>query len=115
MTLAGVFIINTSRGTTIDEAALVDALKSGKVSRAALDVFEEEPRINPYLLNNPRVTITPRESRPSSVMRRCLLMGTVDVAAYTTGTIFRGERDAFNNVRAFLETGMPQTPVNGPF
>ncbi|KAK8846889.1 hypothetical protein IAR55_005979 [Kwoniella newhampshirensis] len=38
-----------------------------------------------------------------------------DVAAYTQGTIYRGERDAFANVRAFLERGSPVTPVNGPF
>jgi hypothetical protein len=38
-----------------------------------------------------------------------------DVAAYTLGTITRGEQDAFNNVRAFLEKGVPNTPVNGPF
>ena len=39
----GVVVVNISRGSTIDEAALVDAIKSGKVRGAALDVFEEEP------------------------------------------------------------------------
>lgn len=39
----GVVIVNISRGATIDEEALVEALKSGKVRGAALDVFEEEP------------------------------------------------------------------------
>ena len=39
----GVVVVNISRGSTIDEAALVDAVKSGKVRGAALDVFEEEP------------------------------------------------------------------------
>jgi len=39
----GVYIVNTSRGAVIDEKALYEALVSGKVSRAALDVFESEP------------------------------------------------------------------------
>ncbi|KAL8816172.1 MAG: hypothetical protein Q9223_004772 [Gallowayella weberi] len=48
----GVVIVNTSRGRIIDENALVDALESGKVYSAGLDVFEEEPKIHPGLLNN---------------------------------------------------------------
>ena len=39
----GVYIVNTARGRIIDQAALVEALKSGKISGAGLDVFEEEP------------------------------------------------------------------------
>ncbi len=39
----GVYIINTARGKVIDEKALIDALRSGKVKAAALDVFEDEP------------------------------------------------------------------------
>lgn len=41
----GVFIVNTCRGPVIDESALVSALKSGKVARAGLDVFDNEPNI----------------------------------------------------------------------
>jgi D-3-phosphoglycerate dehydrogenase len=39
----GVVIVNTSQGKVIDEEALINALKSGKISFAGLDVFEEEP------------------------------------------------------------------------
>jgi D-3-phosphoglycerate dehydrogenase len=39
----GVYIVNTARGRIIDQAALVDALRSGKIAAAGLDVFEEEP------------------------------------------------------------------------
>lgn len=46
----GVYIVNCGRGGTIDEEALYEALKSGKVAGAALDVFESEPPVDPKLL-----------------------------------------------------------------
>ena len=55
----GVIIVNTARGPIIDEAALVDALKSRKVWTAGLDVFEEEPKIHPGLLENENVVLLP--------------------------------------------------------
>ncbi|KAF2733780.1 glyoxylate reductase [Polyplosphaeria fusca] len=55
----GVVVINTARGPLIDEAALVDALKSRKVWTAGLDVFEEEPKIHPGLLEDENVVILP--------------------------------------------------------
>jgi glyoxylate reductase len=55
----GVIIINTARGKLIDEAALVEALDSGKVFSAGLDVYEEEPNINQGLLENPNVVLLP--------------------------------------------------------
>ena len=55
----GVIIINTSRGTNVDENALLAALESGKVYGAGLDVFGEEPAKNAALINHPRVSSTP--------------------------------------------------------
>lgn len=55
----GVVIVNTARGPIIDEAALVDALESGKVFSAGLDVFEEEPKIHPGLLANEKAVLLP--------------------------------------------------------
>jgi glyoxylate reductase len=54
-----VVIVNTARGAVIDEAALVEALDSGKVYSAGLDVFEEEPEIHPGLVRNPNVLLVP--------------------------------------------------------
>lgn len=55
----GVIIINTARGAIIDEASLVSALGSGKVSSCGLDVYENEPEIHPGLVNNDRVMLLP--------------------------------------------------------
>jgi len=55
----GAFIINTARGGIADEDALLEALKSGKLGGAALDVFLNEPTPNPELLQHPNVSVTP--------------------------------------------------------
>jgi D-3-phosphoglycerate dehydrogenase len=55
----GVMLINCSRGGVVDEEALFNALKSGKVKAAALDVFEEEPPKNNKLLKLKNVIATP--------------------------------------------------------
>jgi D-3-phosphoglycerate dehydrogenase len=55
----GVRIVCAARGGIIDESALVDALNSGKVARAALDVFEKEPPGLTELVSHPRVIATP--------------------------------------------------------
>ncbi|KAB8261078.1 D-isomer specific 2-hydroxyacid dehydrogenase [Aspergillus pseudonomiae] len=54
-----VVIINTARGSLLDEAALVEALQTGKVASAGLDVFENEPVVHPGLLHDNRVMILP--------------------------------------------------------
>jgi len=55
----GVFVVNCARGGVVDEEALIEALDSGKVAAAAVDVFEEEPTPNEKLYTHPKVALTP--------------------------------------------------------
>jgi glyoxylate reductase len=55
----GAKIVNIGRGKLIDESALADALESGKISSVGLDVFENEPLIEPRLINRLDVSLTP--------------------------------------------------------
>ena len=54
-----VYLINASRGGIVDEDALVDALEAGQLAGAGLDVWEHEPGIDPRLLAQPNVVMTP--------------------------------------------------------
>jgi len=55
----GVIIVNAARGGVVDEAALLEALNSGKVRAAAMDVFEKEPPVNFALIDHPHVIASP--------------------------------------------------------
>jgi glyoxylate reductase len=55
----GALLVNTSRGPTVDEHDLAEALRSGHLGGAALDVFETEPNINPELVGMENVILTP--------------------------------------------------------
>jgi glyoxylate reductase len=66
------FIINTSRGPVIDEAALVDALNAGTIAGAALDVYEHEPSVHPGLLASDNVVLLPHLGSATVHTRRAM-------------------------------------------
>ena len=92
----GARFINVARGPLHDEAALAEALKSGHLSAAGLDVQEKEPEVHPELVKLPNVTLTPHN------------------AGATVETTIGFEKLAMDNVEAFFNTGKGLTPVNVP-
>jgi glyoxylate/hydroxypyruvate/2-ketogluconate reductase len=67
-------LTNIARGGLVDEHALADALESGRLGAAGLDVFEGEPAINPRLLGLSRVALTPHLGSASHHTRRAMGM-----------------------------------------
>ncbi|KAL1959414.1 hypothetical protein VTO42DRAFT_2217 [Malbranchea cinnamomea] len=91
----GVRIVNIGRGKCIDEEALADAIDAGIVAGAGLDVYHDEPTINPRLLDNWKITLLPH------------------IGGGTKDTKANFERIVLDNIEAFfLGDGMPLTPVN---
>ncbi len=88
------FLLNTSRGPLVDEAALADALNSGRIAGAALDVLSTEP---------------PSEENPLLLAKNCLI--TPHNAWGTRAARARLMQIAVENVRAFI-AGKPQNVVN---
>jgi glyoxylate reductase len=78
-------LVNTARGPVVDENALVDALESGIIFAAGLDVFDGEPNINPRLLSAPRATLLPHIGSATIATRtrmaRLACQGVCDVLA----------------------------------
>jgi len=82
------YIINTSRGPVIDEEALAEALKEKKIAGAALDVFENEPRINDDLKKMDNVIIVPHIASASKDTRGKM----AEIAATNLINIFEGKK-----------------------
>ena len=81
-------LVNTARGPVLDEDALVDALESGALYAAGLDVFVGEPTVNPRLLSAPRATLLPHIGSATiatrTQMARLACRGVTDVLAGRT-------------------------------
>ena len=70
----GAILINSTRGGVVDDAALVQALGDGTIRAAGLDVFENEPRLNPGFLNLNNVVMTPHVGSSTEATRRAMAM-----------------------------------------
>ena len=81
------FLINTSRGSVVDEAALVHALESGKIAGAGLDVYENEPFIHPGL-KRPNVVLAPHIASASLETRTKMAC----MAAENVTFFFKGQQ-----------------------
>jgi gluconate 2-dehydrogenase len=87
-------LVNIARGGIVDDAALAQALKAGRIAAAGLDVFEGEPKVHPDLLTVPNVVLTPHIASATVTTRRAM----ADLAA--------------DNLIGFLVDGKPPTPLN---
>ena len=87
-------LVNTSRGPVVDEAALADALAEGRIFAAGLDVYENEPEVNPKLLELENVVLAPHIGSASIETRDKMAA----LAAENLAAVLRGEQ--------------PKTPVN---
>jgi glyoxylate reductase len=88
-------LVNTSRGPVVDEGALADALAEGLIFAAGLDVYEEEPKVHPKLLELENVVLAPHIGSGSIETRNKM----ASLAAENLVAVLRGEE--------------PKTPVNG--
>jgi len=94
----GVIIVNTARGELINSSALLDALKSGKVSYALLDVLEHEKNFaeNTELIRHPHVVTTPH------------------IAFYTDESMRNMYLDCFRSIEEWMERRTPAHVVDAP-
>ena len=87
------YLVNTARGPIIDESALALALREGQIAGAGLDVFEQEPKVHPWLLELENVTLVPH-------------LGSATVETRTAMAVL-----AADNTLAVLKGEQPPTPI----
>ena len=79
-------LVNTARGPVVDEEALVEALEKRTIWAAGLDVFEQEPKVHPKLLELPNVVLAPHIASASfATRRRMSVMAAENAAAALSG------------------------------
>jgi len=85
---ASAVLINMARGGIVDDTALADALKTGRIWSAGVDVYENEPVVNPALFDLTNVVLTPHIASATEATRRAMTMLAAQncVAALTGAT-----------------------------
>ncbi len=68
----GAIFVNVSRGSVVDEAALVEAIRSGRIAAAGLDVFHNEPDIDPVFATFPNVVLSPHQASGTVETRKAM-------------------------------------------
>jgi glyoxylate reductase len=91
----GAYLVNTTRGPVVDEAALAEALATGVIAGAGLDVFEREPEVHPALIPLDNVVLVPH-------------LGSATIETRTAMGVL-----AARNALAVVTGGEPITPVTG--
>ncbi len=87
MMKSSAYLINTSRGPIVDEVALIEVLKGGKIAGAALDVFEKEPELMPGLVDLDNVILTPHTASATEGTRNKM----AEIAANNVIAVLAGE------------------------
>ena len=83
----GGWLVNVSRGSLVDEAALIEALEAGRIAGAALDVFEDEPNVPQALRASPKVVLTPHIASATTETRAAM----ADLVLANLDAVLRGE------------------------
>ncbi|HCX33842.1 MAG TPA: D-glycerate dehydrogenase [Rhodocyclaceae bacterium] len=89
----GAILVNIARGGVVDDRALIEALRSGRIAAAGLDVFEHEPKLDADFLRLPSAVLTPH------------------IGSATRATRMKMAMLAAENLIAALSTGAPPNPV----
>jgi glyoxylate reductase len=84
------YLINTARGPVVDEKALVEALRTGRIAGAGLDVYEDEPRMAEGLADCPNTVLLPHLGSATVATRAAMAR----IAAENLCAALRGERPA---------------------
>ena len=87
------YLLNVARGSVVDEDALIEALRERRIAGAALDVFDDEPDVDPRFLTLDNVVLSPHAGSATHETRAAMIDLTLD------------------NIQAFLAGGKPLTPV----